>query len=81
MLNRPADLTGNKRPTNSLIAERAFFPHCSCIIRRVLVWQGTRVVHKCAAVEQYCSTFVSLRRGFGYAQELTVVYTTGIQSS
>jgi hypothetical protein len=40
MLDRPADLKGNKGPTGPLIAESAFFPHCSCIIRGVLVWRG-----------------------------------------
>ena len=55
-------------PTGSLVAESPVLPHCLRTIRGDLVWQSYTLGESVCAAVQYCSTFVSVRRHFGYAQ-------------
>jgi hypothetical protein len=57
-----------KRHQRALSSQRApFFP--TAFARSASIWSGkvTRSVNPCAPAVQYCSTFVSIRRHFGYA--------------
>jgi hypothetical protein len=68
MLNRPACLMGKRDPL-ALSSPRVLFFQTAHSIRAV-IWSG-ELHARCIRVQprcQYCSTLVSVKRGFGYAQ-------------
>ena len=68
MLNRPADLTGNKGPSGALVVESLFFPLLFHDLRRCGLLASYTRRATCVATVQRSSAFVEVKRGCGYTQ-------------
>jgi hypothetical protein len=71
MLNRPADRLAKRDPL-AFSSPEFYSSKLLFTASGDLVWRVRRAVHTCAGAVHYCSTFVSVTRGFGYAQVRSV---------